>query len=157
MAFFRGPFKEYGFAYEYGGSTFSQIIVASSAEEAIGRVHAMVNATFSGELKLVSEGAEKQNDSIHPAAGWIIDLSVHQIAALVQSFVRPSFDYFTNVIGLFFNTGFNVATNASMSPCVGFETKVCCSLTSISSNPRAFNEFVLRANQFCSHHSLRGV
>ena len=57
-----GPFYNYGFDYEYEGRQFSQVIVAGSEAEAIGRVRALANATFGGEMKLVSAGFEKQND-----------------------------------------------------------------------------------------------
>lgn len=47
----KGPFKNYGFTYEYEGSSFVFHIVASSEEEAIGRAKAMACARFEGELK----------------------------------------------------------------------------------------------------------
>ena len=47
----KGPFKNYGFTYEYEGSSFVFHIVASSEDEAIGRAKAMAGAKFEGELK----------------------------------------------------------------------------------------------------------
>ena len=48
MAFFSGPFRNYAFEYEYGHSSFSQVIVASSEEEAKGRCKALATARFVG-------------------------------------------------------------------------------------------------------------
>lgn len=57
----QGPFKNYGFTYEYEGVAFVFHIVASSEEGARGRAQAMAGAKFEGELKPVSvEVSEKK-------------------------------------------------------------------------------------------------
>ena len=56
----KAPFKNYGFAYEYEGSSFVFHIVASSADEARGRAKAMSDATFEGELKEAPAPDEQQ-------------------------------------------------------------------------------------------------
>jgi hypothetical protein len=46
-------FKTYGFTYEYNGREYAFDVTASSPDEAKGRVSAMANATYDGELVLV--------------------------------------------------------------------------------------------------------
>ena len=55
---FSTPLKNYGFSYEYEGTNFVFHIVASDPAEAKGRMEAMANAVFEGEL-LCTDGTQE--------------------------------------------------------------------------------------------------